>query len=426
MIILHHLIPMAVLLVLSAFFSGAETALFSLRRRDLRRLEQAPGLVHRLLVKLRSDPRGLLTTVLLGNMLVNVLYYCLATVAALAVADAGMQGAAYALGAGSLVAVIICGEVVPKAIAVASPLRLSRLAAVPLFFFQKCISPIGRALSAIAALSSVLVHGRGQTAYVTPEELQFLIAATGERGVIALTERDMMQEIIEFAEIRVREVMLPRVDVIACEISATVDEFRRLVEEKRITKVPIYEENIDNVVGIVDARDLLLWDSRTVRGCVRPVPLFVPETARIEAVLHQFRERECQFAIVVDEYGGWAGIVTLEDIVEEIVGEISDEFDTEIEPVRKVGPDRYVLSGGVSMRDWGEIFGLDLDLELAEVQTLGGFIVLRLGRLPREGDAVELGNLTFSVQKVSRRRVAQVLIERTNGEDSSSGKDGRQ
>jgi len=141
-------------------------------------------------------------------------------------------------------------------------------------------------------------------------------------------------------------------------------------------------------------------------------------------VLQQFRERECQFAIVVDEYGGWAGIVTLEDIVEEIVGDISDEFDTDTQPVRKIGEDKYVLSGGVSIRDWSEIFKIDLDL--AEVETLGGFIVLHLGRLPREGDSVELGNLVLTVQKVSRRRVAQVLIERVNGEEPASNQEGHE
>jgi len=410
MIALNMLLPMAVLLALSAFFSASETALFSLGRRDLRRIERSPGFAHGLILKLRSAPQDLLTTVLFGNMLVNVLYFSVATVAATSVLS---RGAAYAFGAGSLVAVIICGEVVPKAVAVAVPLRFARLAAGPLFFFQKCIYPVRKALGVVMRVSAAVARGRGQAAYVTPEELQLLIHATGERGIIGLGERDMMHEIMQFAEIRVREVMVPRVDVVAFEVNGSVEELRKLVRQKGIAKLPVYEGNIDNVVGTVDAREVLLSGSKNVRGCVRPVPLFVPETALIESVLQQFRERECQFAVVVDEYGGWAGIVTLEDIVEEIVGDISDEFDTDAQPVRRIGKDKYLLSGGVSIRDWSEIF--DIDLELAEVETLGGFIVLHLGRLPREGDSVELGNLVLTVQKVSRRRVAQVLIERVNG-----------
>ncbi len=415
MIIFHQLLAMAVLLGLSGFFSASETALFSLSRRDLRQLERAPGLAHGLILKLRSDPQGLLTTVLFGNNLVNVLYYCLATAAAVNTAKAGMDAAAYLLGIGSLVLLVICGEGLPKAVAVAAPLRSARLAAIPLSFFQKAIYPVKKVLGGITKISATLTSGQERTAYVTPEELQLLVRATGERGLIALTERDMMHEIIEFGDIRVREVMVPRVDVIAFEINGDLSEFRELVKKTSITKVPIYEGQIDNVVGIAYAREVLLSEAEGIRASLRPIPLFVPEAALIEPVLHQFRQQRCQFAVVVDEYGGWAGIVTLEDIVEEIVGDISDEFDTHVEPVRQLGPDKYLLSGSVGIRDWSELFGINVDL--AEVETLGGFIVHRLGRLPREGDTVYLGNLVFTVRKVTQRRIAEVLVERFNRED---------
>ena len=406
-----HLLIMIVLLGLSGFFSASETALFSVRRADLRRLEQSRGFVHGLILKLRSDPQGLLTTVLFGNMLVNVLYFCLATAAALA---ASTQAAALAVGVGSFVAIIICGEVVPKAVAVAIPLRFSNIAAAPIFFFQKAIFPVRKMLVAVTKLSAAVSGGDEQDAYVTPEELQLLIRATGERGQIAVTERDMMHEIMEFGETRVREVMVPRVDVVAFDADGSVSDFRKLVEESSVAAIPIYDEDIDRIVGLVNAGDVLLSDSLSVCDHVRPVPLFVPETARIEAVLHQFRERRCQFGVVVDEYGGCAGIITLEDIVEEIVGDISDEFDVEkASPVRQIAPDKFELSGGLSIRDWSELFGLDVDL--AEVETLGGFIALRLGRLPSEGECVTLGNLVFTVLTVRRRRVTEVLIERVNG-----------
>ena len=406
-----HLLVMFVLLALSGFFSASETALFSVRRDDLRRLEQSPGFVHGLILKLRSDPQGLLTTVLFGNMLVNVLYFCLAAAAA---TSAPTQAAALMVGFGSLALIIICGEVVPKAVAVAIPLRFSAIAAAPLFFFQKAILPVRKALVAVTKLSAAVSGGDEQAAYVTPEELQLLIRATGEHGHIAVSERDMMHEIMEFGETRVREVMIPRVDVVAFDADGSVSEFRKLVEGASVAAIPVYEGDIDHIVGLVNASDVLLSDSQRVRDHVRPVPLFVPETARIEAVMHEFRERRCQFGVVVDEYGGCAGIITLEDIVEEIVGDISDEFDDEkAEPVRQIAPDKFVLSGGLSIRDWSEFFGLDVDL--AEVETLGGFIALRLGRLPSEGECVTLGNLVFTVLTVSRRRVSEVLIERTNG-----------
>jgi putative hemolysin len=407
---LQELLALLALLVLSGFFSASETALFSLSRRDLRRLERAPGVVQAAILRLRSNPQSLLTTILFGNMLVNVLYFAVATVIA---TEMGSRSAMLALSIGSLVGVILCGEVVPKAVAVAIPMRFSRLAAVPLLFFHRIIVPVRRALRVVTSLSDALAGGRERPPHLTPDELKLLIHATGERGELAATERDLMHEIIEFAEIRVREVMVPRVDVAAFEVDGGLDEFRALVEEKGYGRVPIYEDNIDNVIGVVRSRDVLLGGTADLRRHLRPIPLFVPELARIEPVLHQFREKRCQFAVVVDEYGGWAGIVTLEDIIEEIVGDISDEFDADVEPVREIGPDCYELSGSVSIRDWTEIFGLDLDP--AAVETLGGFIVLQLERLPREGDVVELGNLRFTVAAVARRRVARVRVERMNG-----------
>ncbi len=411
--ILYHLLAMLLLLGLSAFFSASETALFSLSRRDIRRLDEAAGLVPGLILKLRKDPQSLLTTILFGNMLINVLYFSVATMAGI---RAESRAVRYAIGPASLVAIILCGEVIPKAVAVVVPRGYAHFAAPPLFTFAKAIYPVRRVLGVLLKLTTLLPHSRHSHTYVTREELQLLIRATGERGEIDRSERDLMHEVIEFAEIRVREVMVPRVDVVAFEVNGTPDDLRKLVEETGITKLPVYEGNIDNIVGILYARDVLLSD-KSVRSALRPVGLFVPEVARIEDALHQFRARHSQFAIVVDEYGGWAGIVTLEDIVEELVGEISDEFDEAEEPVREIGPDKYVLSGSVAIRDWSELFGLNLGSELAEVETLGGFIVLRLSRLPREGDTLELANLQFTVQKVAHRRVARVLVERMNGEN---------
>jgi len=406
---------MAVLLCCSAFFSAAETALFSLSRRDLHGIEHSPGLVHRLIVRLRSEPQALLMTVLFGNMVVNVLYYSLATLGALAAARAGWRGAVYGLGIGSLLVLIVCGEVGPKAVAVTIPMRFAHLAAVPLFFFQTLIYPVRRVLGVVMKAATAVTRGPARGAYVTAEELHLLIHATGERGVIAHTERDMMHDIIEFAQIPVREVMVPRVDVVAFEVNGDLADFCDLIRRRRIGNVPVYEGNIDNVIGFVYSRDVLLGAPSSIRECMHPVPLFVPDTARIEPVLHQFRERKSQFAIVVDEYGGCAGIVTLEDIVEEIVGDIRDEFDALTTPVRSIGPDQYVLSGSLGIRDWSGILGVEIGR--SDVKTLGGFVVQRLGRLPREGDVIRFRNLILTVQKVSRRRVAEVLIERVSAED---------
>lgn len=386
--------------------------MFSLSRENLRMLEQNPTFVNRLILKLRSDSQSLLSTVLFGNELTNVFYYSVATVAAIRATQAGNHALAAGIGIGSLVALVMFGEITPKNMAVVMPMRFAKIVAIPLYTFQKIIWPVRKVLSGILAFFTKFTRGKEAQPYVTPEELQHLIKATGSRGHIAQVEGDMMREVMEFAQIRVPEVMVPRVNVVAYEVNGPVDVLREKLRPLGISKIPIYEGTIDNVIGIVYAHDVFL-SNLSIRESIKPVPLFVPESARIEQVLQQFREKRCQFACVVDEYGGWAGIITLEDIIEEVVGDISDEYDPTHESVKQLGPDKYILSGSVSIREWSQIFGIGIDL--AEAETLSGYIMLTLGRIPVEGDRVEVGNLRLTVQRVVRRYASEVLVERLNG-----------
>ena len=281
--------------------------------------------------------------------------------------------------------------------------------ALPLLYVYKLLYPISRLIErATDFLTNLLPQHAEEEAYVRPEELKMLVEMSEAAGRISSDARTMMQEVIELGEARVKEAMVPRVDMTAFDLSGSAQEFMGLVRDTRYRRIPVYEGTIDNIKGIITAREVFLNPDVELRELVKRVA-FVPETKTLESMLQQFRLEGTQIAIAVDEYGGVAGLITLEDIVEEVVGEIEDEFDESEEPVKRVGSNRYLLSGHVSTREWYNLFGIALGISRAD--TVGGFVTALLGRLPTQGESLRYGNLLFTVQKMKRRRVEQVMVE---------------
>jgi len=419
---LPTLLVMAGLLCLSAFFSGSETALFSLSREQRRRLQESKRRSAWLIDRLLHDPKALLVTVLFGNMLVNVGFFSLSYTLAESIRHDARYGTtgATVVGLMGLFTLIVFGEVMPKSMAIQFALPISRLACGPIYLLAKLFRPIryvfGSVLDVALRFSDRFHSPQG---YITAEELKMLIGLCERHGVIDRDEQRMIQDVVEFADIRVREVMVPRVDMALFRLGGRVDEFLALARERRVSKIPVYENTIDEIVGIVHVRDLFLHAEDDVRDHVRPV-LFVPESKTVESLLREFRREHRQIAIVVDEYGGTEGLVTLEDILEEIVGEIGDEFDQpEPEPVRRIEEDRYLLSGDLSIREWSGIFGFDVGR--GRMNTLGGFVTSLLGHLPRPGERVDYKNLSFEVEAMRGRRVATVLLERRESPQDAPG-----
>ena len=234
-----------------------------------------------------------------------------------------------------------------------------------------------------------------------------LVDMSEERGIIDRGEEELIQEVVDFGNTRIKEVMVPRVEVGAFGLTKSREELLKLIQQTHHARVPVYTRDIDHIEGIIYTKEFLMSPERPLRSFIRKVP-FVPETKTVESMLAEFRRTDTRMAIVVDEYGGTAGLVTLEDLVEEIVGEIEDEHDQVEEPVRRLGPRRFMLSGKLSIRDWAELF----EVELADtaVTTVGGLVVSLLGHLPRTGEQVSFGNLTLTVTKMSRRRVQEVVL----------------
>lgn len=401
-----------VLLFLSGMFSGSETALFSLPKALLREERKSHSRAARAVVALVARPRRLLVTVLLGNTVVNVLYFATSWTVASELSSR-RPGLGVAAAAGSFVALLLFGEIVPKAIAVRFPGEASRLAALPLIFFTYLLAPVRAVLGYVVDIASTLFGQSGPGPRMTTEELQTLVGLSEKRGVLGVGEGRMIAEVMRLQEAKVSEVMVPRVDMVVCDVSASVGEFLKLAHQTRLTSIPVVEGSRDKVVGVVWVKEAAVSSGSTLRELARPVH-FVPEIANLEALLEQLRGRRLRSAIVVDEFGGTAGFVALEDTVEVIVGDILDEFDEAAEPLREVGAGRYVVLGGLSLRALSEALGAEFESESAD--TVAGFLAEKLGRIPVKGDAIDYEGFRLRVTRTIGRRVVEVQVDAEAGQ----------
>jgi len=411
-----HLAAMLLLLAASALFSGAETALFNLSREQLRRFRSARSPFRRATARLMEDPRRLLVTVLFGNNAVNVALFATSVVLIQAIGHRFPEVRSewrLAIGIATPLAVILFGEVAPKSVGAILPGWFAPMVSLPLTALEYIVWPIRVVLvSGIVVPLERLITGRRlrEPPLMTTDELQAVVELSEREGAVTPDEGDMLAEVLELGQRRVREAMTPRVEVVACDMADPMDEVLALFRQSRLTKLLVYAGKMDDVVGIVYAKTAYLHPDGPLRRLVRPV-YFVPETKTVESLLKEFRSRRIQFAVVVDEYGGLAGVVTVEDCLELIVGDIEDETDRPTaEPVQRLGPSEYRLAGDLSVRSWEDLFGARLPEGGGRYATLAGFVTSLLGRLPAEGERIRWGNIEFLIEEVRRRRVTWVRV----------------
>jgi CBS domain containing-hemolysin-like protein len=404
---------MAVLLCFSALFSSAETAFFSLTRSDLRLLREDGTVLSALAARLRVNPRRLLVSMLLGNLAANLGLFGVSVFLAEEAGRRGDRLLALAMGPGVLLAFILLGEFLPKGFALHRPRFTARLVAAPIFLIEYAIFPVRLLLDrTVAGLSRLIVGGGHTGPTVTSDELKAFVRLSGATGSLAGDERQMVEDVIEIGRMRVREVLVPRVDMVGIDLSEGKDALLDLARRERVSKVVIYEGSRDRVRGYVDVKDLLYRPDVPLPEMVRTMPA-VPETKTAESLLAEFRDTGAALALVLDEYGGTEGIVTPEDLVEEVVGEIADEYDEEEGLVRRIAPGVLIVSGDMTLRDWEE--RTDRPLTPGKYDTIGGYVMEALDRIPRSGDVVEASGARFTALRVRRGRVMSVLADLAAG-----------
>lgn len=400
------------LLVASGFFSASETVFFGLRTDDRAAIRRRGGIVAAATEALLRDPRRLLVTILLGNMTINTLYMTVTSV--LLLRHEGVPLAAAIFGLGTLLAVIVLGEVAPKLAGQTHRVGAAAVIGPPLTVLHRILLPIGRIVTAVVIEPLQRLIGRAPETVLDSDELEALIDLSARQGVIDRGEETLLREVVSFRTLRVRDIMTPRVSMLSAATDAPPAEVRALIAESGLRRLPIRAENLDAIVGILPCRSFLLdgpagdSDPEGMVALCRS-PSFVPELASVEQLLARFRAEGSTLAIVVDEFGGTAGLVTIEDVAEELVGEIGTVDEAEfVEPVR-LADARWRVGGLMPLHEWKAVFGPSIDDR--RVSTVGGLFLARLGRLARPGDEIRLANVRVVAERVESGRVESAIVD---------------
>ena len=401
-----------VLLVLcSAVLTGAEAAYFSLGRSRLKRLAEEQSAEADPLAPLLREPHELLVTLLVGITLINIGASALAAaIAEQLLGPAGLPIAIIAM----VFLLSVFGEVLPMTLAVEHPERFTAWVNRPVMWLSRLVAPVRILLGGFTALTLRLVGSerRGDEPEITEDELRTLVDVGAREGVVERTEREMIHRVFELEDTSVREVMVPRPDMFCLDVATPRQQILFLLRENLHSRVPVYEATVDQIVGVLYTKELLphlhgLPPDFDLRGFLHP-PYFVPESKRADALLREFQAKKLHLAVVVDEFGGTAGLVTLEDLLEELVGEIRDEFDEEERLVQPLGEGVFRVSGKLSIDGLNAVTGLAVSSE--SYDTVGGWALDLFGRVPNKGERAETPDAVVTVEKVERTRVVEVLV----------------
>jgi putative hemolysin len=407
-----ELVIILIALVVAALAASAETSLTSISRVRLRRLveEKVPQAI--VIERLHKDPNAYLSTILIANTVAIIVASSAATVLSLRLYQQHVAQWLVSLVL-SLVVLIVC-EIAPKTLALQRSERVALAMARIVLGATWLMRPIVRVLTSITKVLVRIFAGKAQVKgpFVTEEELKMLVSVGEEEGVLEEEEREMIHGIFEMGDMRVRELMVPRTDLIAIDVTAPVEAAVGLVSRHGHTRIPAYEGNLDHIIGVLYAKDLLRAlnheGGKTLREIARK-PYFTPESNKVQDVLRDLRKNRVHMAIVVDEYGGTAGAVTIEDIIEEIVGPIQDEYDVgEEDEIQFISPNEVVLDGRVSVDDVNDLLKLHIAGE--DYDSIGGYVLNQLGATPKVGAILKLGDAELRVEAVQGTRIKKVRI----------------
>jgi len=406
---MEYIIIFILLLVLSAFFSGTETAYFHVRKHR----KETPEKIKSVL----DSPQRLLVFLLTGNTIVNV------TIAFLAAYVTANVAGKYGWSESALIflevlvvsfVILLFGEILPKMIAIKNSKKFALRMYIPLKIIMFILSPIAQGFNTITNVVIKVLSLRREKIFDSEEELIILAELGEEEGTLQEEESDMIQSIFDFKEKTVGEIITPRVDIVSLKSDENIDKAMDIIGERQFSKIPIYKETIDNIKGILYAKDIIpyLMGSRpnvNLQTLARQ-PFFVPETKPIVDLMEEFKLRKTSIAIVVDEWGGTEGLVTLEDVVEEVMGEIRDPYDQEESNVIRQPDGSFIVDGSITIYDLEE----ETDIKFPEERdydTLGGFILDILTDIPKTDEKVEFNNMIFTVKTIENNRIGKIKIQ---------------
>lgn len=422
----QNILLLVLLIMLSGFFSASETALTSFRSIHLEKLEDGRNCKKvELLKRWLKDPNEMLTGLLVGNNIVNILASSIATVVTINIMGGTSSSSIAIATIGMTIIILIFGEITPKIIAKNQSVKIAGMVITLIYYFSAILKPIIKILMFISKFIGRLlgIEIRNEGLMITEEDIISFVNVGEAEGIIEEEEKEMIHSIVGFSETTAKEVMTPRTSMLAFEGNDTLDEVWDEIIENGFSRIPIYEETIDNIIGVFYVKDVLSIIKKgetnvPIKNFVRP-GYFVPETKSITEILQDFRSMKVHIALVLDEYGGIVGLVTIEDLIEEITGEIRDEFDTEEEEfIHKIDEDKYEVDGMIDI----ETLDKELNIRLPEsedYESLGGLIVTELGRVAVVNDEIIIENVKLKVLEVEKMRVAKVLIELGVGEKSN-------
>lgn len=401
-----------ILVFLSAFLMAAETGMMAASRFKLKHLADSGVRRAVLAIKILEHPEKLLGTILVGNNLVQAALSALIT--ALSIVWLGEKGVVYATFIIAALILFFC-ELVPKSYSSRHPERVSLWLAWPLYMWLLIFTPIVKFITFFSnALLRLMGAGEKVAApSISEDELKTIIRMGEEEGVVPKEKRKILHRVLEMSDLYVREVMVPRTKIKAIEVGTPIKEVVTLFKEAGFSRMPVYMDNLDNIVGVAHVKDVMnYWDTGESFNLAEVMrrPFFVPDSAKAERLLEEFRRTRNHIAIIVDEYGGVEGLATMEDILEEIVGEIQDEHDEEADKIIELTDGSALLDGSATIKEVNERLSLDLPEDVDT--TIGGFVMTIMGRIPAEKETTTHDGVRFTVEKVVGRTVARIRVYR--------------
>ncbi len=407
---LTMLIILLILIILSAFFSSAETALTTVSKITIRSMIEEGNKKAIIVDKIINNQGKMLSAILIGNNLVNIIASALSTI--LAQNLFGQYAISFATGLLTIV-VLIFGEITPKSLATLNALKLSLAYAKIIYSLMFLLTPAIFIINKMAYFFMRLmgIDPTKKMASITETELRTIVDVSHEEGIIEKEERQMINNVFDFGDAIASDVMVPKIDMTMADINSTYDELIKIFRSEKYTRIPIYQDSTDNVIGIINMKDLLLYNPEEifdVRKYLRSA-FYTYESKKLSELMMEMKKTSVNIVIVLDEYGVTAGLITLEDLLEEIVGEIHDEYDLdEDEPIKKISENIYILEGQMKIDDLNDYLGVNLSSD--DYDSIGGLIIEKLDRLRTAGDKITIDSLSFKVTSMDKMRINYVEL----------------